>query len=180
LKDAGVGAVWLSPIYKSPMADFGYDITNFTEIDPIFGTLDDFDTLKNRAKELGKVNNQVLLITYFSASLLALILHIISSILFLLYLHILSLHFRDFLSSFHLLQYFLLSIPPNMRQSSSRLFALIHFTYMSSHSLSFSSSSSSPPFQPYVLVPIFKTLTPTQLSFNIRISHSWTMLVAQV
>jgi alpha-glucosidase len=56
LKDAGVGAVWLSPIFKSPMADFGYDISNFTDVDPTFGTLDDFDKLQLRAKELGTGN----------------------------------------------------------------------------------------------------------------------------
>ncbi|KAJ4433394.1 hypothetical protein ANN_15653 [Periplaneta americana] len=53
LQDAGVGAVWLSPIYKSPMADFGYDIANFTDVDPIFGTMKDFEDLKARAQELG-------------------------------------------------------------------------------------------------------------------------------
>ncbi|XP_069689396.1 maltase A3-like [Periplaneta americana] len=52
LKDLGVGAVWISPIYKSPMEDFGYDISNFREIDPVFGTMDDFDDLQKRAKEL--------------------------------------------------------------------------------------------------------------------------------
>jgi maltooligosyltrehalose synthase len=36
---------WLSPIFPPPMADFGYDIFNYLGIDPIFGTLDDFDTL---------------------------------------------------------------------------------------------------------------------------------------
>jgi alpha-glucosidase len=41
----GVDAIWISPIYPSPMADFGYDISNYTDIDPIFGTLDDFDAL---------------------------------------------------------------------------------------------------------------------------------------
>jgi alpha-glucosidase len=41
----GVDAVWLSPVYPSPMADFGYDISNYTDIDPLFGTLDDFDRL---------------------------------------------------------------------------------------------------------------------------------------
>jgi alpha-glucosidase len=41
----GVGAVWLSPIYRSPMADFGYDIADFTSVDPLFGTLDDLDQL---------------------------------------------------------------------------------------------------------------------------------------
>jgi alpha-glucosidase len=41
----GVDALWISPIYPSPMADFGYDISNYTDIDPVFGTLDDFDAL---------------------------------------------------------------------------------------------------------------------------------------
>src|SRR4051812_19764115 len=41
----GVDAVWLSPIYPSPMADFGYDISNYTDVDPLFGTLADFDKL---------------------------------------------------------------------------------------------------------------------------------------
>ncbi|KAF0813364.1 Oligo-1,6-glucosidase [Andreprevotia sp. IGB-42] len=41
----GVDAVWLSPIYPSPMADFGYDISNYIDIDPLFGTLADFDAL---------------------------------------------------------------------------------------------------------------------------------------
>jgi alpha-glucosidase len=41
----GVDAVWLSPIYSSPMVDFGYDITDHCRIDPIFGTLEDFDQM---------------------------------------------------------------------------------------------------------------------------------------
>jgi alpha-glucosidase len=41
----GVDAIWISPIFLSPMADFGYDISNYTDIDPLFGTLDDFDAL---------------------------------------------------------------------------------------------------------------------------------------
>jgi len=41
----GVDAIWLSPIFPSPMADFGYDISNYTDIDPLFGTLADFDRL---------------------------------------------------------------------------------------------------------------------------------------
>lgn len=41
----GVDAVWISPIYPSPMADFGYDVSDYTDIDPIFGTLADFDAL---------------------------------------------------------------------------------------------------------------------------------------
>ena len=41
----GVDAVWLSPIFPSPMADFGYDVADYCGIDPIFGTLEDFDRL---------------------------------------------------------------------------------------------------------------------------------------
>ncbi|XP_054004462.1 maltase 1-like [Hylaeus anthracinus] len=52
IKDAGIGAIWLSPIYKSPMVDFGYDIEDFRSIDKTFGTLDDLKALIARAKEL--------------------------------------------------------------------------------------------------------------------------------
>jgi alpha-glucosidase len=45
----GVDAVWLSPIYRSPMKDFGYDISDHTAIEPQFGTLDDFDALVDAA-----------------------------------------------------------------------------------------------------------------------------------
>lgn len=45
LKWLGVDAVWLSPIYPSPMADFGYDVADYTGIEPLFGTMDDFDRL---------------------------------------------------------------------------------------------------------------------------------------
>lgn len=41
----GVDAVWLSPIYPSPMADFGYDVADYCGIEPMFGTMEDFDTL---------------------------------------------------------------------------------------------------------------------------------------
>ena len=41
----GVDAIWISPIYLSPMADFGYDVADYCDIDPRFGTLDDFDAL---------------------------------------------------------------------------------------------------------------------------------------
>lgn len=53
LKWLGIDAFWISPFYPSPMADFGYDISNYKDIDPIFGTLDDFDQLLKRAHELG-------------------------------------------------------------------------------------------------------------------------------
>ena len=49
----GVDAIWISPIYPSPMADFGYDISNYTDIDPIFGTLNDFDALLADAHDRG-------------------------------------------------------------------------------------------------------------------------------
>jgi len=49
----GVEAIWISPFYQSPMADFGYDISDYCAIDPMFGTLEDFDALVVRAKELG-------------------------------------------------------------------------------------------------------------------------------
>src|SRR5207247_1561454 len=45
LRWLGVDALWLSPIYPSPMADFGYDISNYTDVHPLFGTLEDLDTL---------------------------------------------------------------------------------------------------------------------------------------
>ncbi len=45
LKDLGVTAVWLSPVYPSPMADFGYDISDYRGVDPMFGSRDDFDDL---------------------------------------------------------------------------------------------------------------------------------------
>lgn len=53
LVDIKVSAVWIGPFYTSPMIDFGYDITNFTGVDPIFGTLDDFKKLTAKAKSLG-------------------------------------------------------------------------------------------------------------------------------
>jgi alpha-glucosidase len=49
----GVDAIWLSPIFTSPMADMGYDVSNYTDIDPLFGTLEDFDALIARAHALG-------------------------------------------------------------------------------------------------------------------------------
>jgi oligo-1,6-glucosidase len=45
LADLGVDVLWLSPIYPSPQDDNGYDISDYTDIEPTFGTLDDFDTL---------------------------------------------------------------------------------------------------------------------------------------
>jgi alpha-glucosidase len=45
LKSLNIDAVWLSPIYPSPMLDFGYDISDYTDIHPLFGSMDDFDRL---------------------------------------------------------------------------------------------------------------------------------------
>ncbi len=49
----GVDAIWLSPFFKSPMKDFGYDISDYRDVDPIFGNLADFDRLLSRAHALG-------------------------------------------------------------------------------------------------------------------------------
>jgi alpha-glucosidase len=53
LTDLGVDALWLSPIFPSPMADFGYDISDYTDIDPLFGTLADLDELIQAAHARG-------------------------------------------------------------------------------------------------------------------------------
>ena len=53
LKDLGIDGVWLSPIYKSPNADFGYDISDYRDIDPQYGTLKDFDDLMAECNKLG-------------------------------------------------------------------------------------------------------------------------------
>ena len=49
----GVDAIWISPIFRSPMADFGYDIADYRDIDPVFGTLADFDRLVEAAHARG-------------------------------------------------------------------------------------------------------------------------------
>jgi alpha-glucosidase len=49
----GVDALWVSPFFKSPMADFGYDIADYRDVDPMFGTLADFDALVAKAHALG-------------------------------------------------------------------------------------------------------------------------------
>lgn len=53
LKWLGITAVWLSPIYPSPMADFGYDISDYKGIHPLFGSMDDFDELLQQAHQRG-------------------------------------------------------------------------------------------------------------------------------
>ena len=49
----GVDAIWIAPFFKSPMADFGYDIADYRDVDPLFGTLADFDRLLAKAHGLG-------------------------------------------------------------------------------------------------------------------------------
>ncbi len=49
----GVDAIWISPFFTSPMADFGYDVSDFRDVDPVFGTLADFDAVVAEAHRLG-------------------------------------------------------------------------------------------------------------------------------
>ncbi|MEX0277882.1 MAG: alpha-glucosidase [Ruegeria sp.] len=49
----GVDAIWISPFFKSPMKDFGYDVSDYRAIDPMFGTMDDFGALLDQAHALG-------------------------------------------------------------------------------------------------------------------------------
>ena len=53
LADLGIDAVWLSPFFRSPQRDAGYDVSDYTAVDPLFGTMDDFDRLVSRAHALG-------------------------------------------------------------------------------------------------------------------------------
>ncbi len=53
LADLGIDAIWLSPFYVSPQRDAGYDVADYCDVDPLFGTLDDFAVLEERAHDLG-------------------------------------------------------------------------------------------------------------------------------
>ncbi|HWJ82357.1 MAG TPA: glycoside hydrolase family 13 protein [Nocardioides sp.] len=53
LRDLGVDALWITPFYSSPQADHGYDVADYTDVDPLFGDLDDVDTLLTAAHDLG-------------------------------------------------------------------------------------------------------------------------------
>jgi alpha-glucosidase len=53
LRELGIDAIWLSPFFRSPQRDAGYDVSDYCDVDPIFGTLDDFDVLRGRAHDLG-------------------------------------------------------------------------------------------------------------------------------
>jgi len=51
--DLGVKGIWVSPFFPSPMKDFGYDVSDYRDVDPIFGSLKDFDALLEKAHKLG-------------------------------------------------------------------------------------------------------------------------------
>ncbi len=53
IAELGADAIWISPFFTSPMKDFGYDVSNYIDIDPMFGDLASFDTMVSRAHELG-------------------------------------------------------------------------------------------------------------------------------
>ena len=53
LKWLGVHAIWISPIYPSPLADYGYDVSDYKAINPLFGTMEDFDRLLAGCHERG-------------------------------------------------------------------------------------------------------------------------------
>ncbi|GLS27287.1 alpha-amylase family glycosyl hydrolase [Marinibactrum halimedae] len=53
IKQLGVDAIWISPFFASPMKDFGYDVSDYRAVDPMFGTLEDFDALVQKAHECG-------------------------------------------------------------------------------------------------------------------------------
>ncbi len=53
IADLGVDAIWISPFFRSPMLDFGYDVSDYRDVDPMFGTLGDFDALVAQAHALG-------------------------------------------------------------------------------------------------------------------------------
>jgi alpha-glucosidase len=52
VSDLGVDGIWISPFFTSPMKDFGYDVSNYRDVDPLFGTLSDFDALLEKAHVL--------------------------------------------------------------------------------------------------------------------------------
>lgn len=53
LKELGIDVIWMSPFYRSPGGDMGYDIGDYQAVDPMFGTLEDFDTMLAQAHKLG-------------------------------------------------------------------------------------------------------------------------------
>jgi len=53
LKALGIDAIWFSPFFRSPQKDAGYDVADYKDIDPLFGTLADFDAVLEKAHSLG-------------------------------------------------------------------------------------------------------------------------------
>src|SRR5947199_6227534 len=53
LKQLGVDAIWITPFFPSPQVDFGYDVSDYEAIDPMYGTMADFDALAAAAKKRG-------------------------------------------------------------------------------------------------------------------------------
>jgi len=53
ISSLGVDLVWLGPVYKSPMFDFGYDVSNFTAVDSVYGTIDDMKQLVDKLHQRG-------------------------------------------------------------------------------------------------------------------------------
>lgn len=53
VKDLGVDGIWISPFFRSPQDDFGYDVSDHVDVDPIFGSLDDFDRMLSAAHDIG-------------------------------------------------------------------------------------------------------------------------------
>src|SRR5207249_9786074 len=51
LHDLGIAAIWITPMYPSPLVDFGYDVADYTALDPLYGALADFDHLMAEAKK---------------------------------------------------------------------------------------------------------------------------------
>lgn len=74
-KSINVGAVWLSPIFLSPQNDFGYDISDYKEIDPIYGTMEDFERMRDEFHKHGK------------QSIIIFILFSLNDVIYLLYFH---------------------------------------------------------------------------------------------
>lgn len=58
LQELGIGAIWLSPVCKSPQDDYGYDISDYQDIDPMFGSLEDMETL---IQEAGKRDIRIIM-----------------------------------------------------------------------------------------------------------------------
>src|ERR1700689_2226327 len=53
LRDLGVDPIWITPCYPSPQVDFGYDVSDYENVDPMYGTLEDFDHMEHEARRRG-------------------------------------------------------------------------------------------------------------------------------